>query len=270
MPYSLKKAAKLMAENLEAAIQIAKNVARLDEILVAPVEEKYRTFVLEEKTQSCAEISPLEVTGTYHPDYQGMTWEKFLYKGKRMEANLQLLKHNPDYYVTNSIKTPVMSYIRINNQLFIRDDGNHRTAIARLLFALIGDVSRPLKGVYLTEITIDRNLCHEYERFCKLVRALNPEYPPVIRVFRRPVQRIDAVEITDIAVTKYEVCIEIISGDQVYYINQVDTEKLRHLCTGIKLYLDFLKKPLIRRLLSREPEVTPADWKIFLKNITRK
>ena len=267
MPYSLKKAAKLMAENLETAIQITKNIARLDEILAAPVEEKYRTFVLEEKTQSCAEISPLEVTGTYHPDYQGMTWEKFLYKGKRMEANLQLLKHNPDYYITNGIKTPVMSYIRINNQLFIRDDGNHRTAIARLLFALIGDVNRPLKGVYLTEITIDRNLCHEYERFCKLVRALNPENSPLIRVFRKPIQRIDAVEVTDTAITRYEVCIEIAAKDQIYYIYQATSEKLRHFCKGVELYLDFLRKPVLKRFFSRKPKITPPDWEAFVKHI---
>jgi hypothetical protein len=261
-----KEAARLIADNLPEAISLAKEKAKLDEVIIPPAGKEERLFVVEEKTYPYGKISPLEVVGTYHPDYQGLTWEEFLYKGKRMKLNFDLLKHNPDYYFSDEMKLPLMSFIRINGKLFVRDDGNHRTAIARLLFALTGEPERLLQGVLLVEIRIDIPLYEEYKRFVSLLKELNPKIPPVVHVYRISTERVDAVRVKDVAVTRYEIGLEVILGGQMYKISSLTPQKLRVFSDGVEKFIEFKKLPFWKRLFKKVPDVdTPDDWKSFLR-----
>lgn len=85
-------------------------------------------------------VNIFEVVGTADPDYIGATWIIMLRLGQRMRSrNLPLLQENPAYYfnVTED-KSPEMNYTRINDKLYISGEGNHRTSIAKALFAFLG------------------------------------------------------------------------------------------------------------------------------------
>jgi hypothetical protein len=263
-----KEAACLIADNLPEAISLAKEKAKLNEVIIPPAGKEERLFVVEEKTYPYGKISPLEVVGTYHPDYQGLTWEEFLYKGKRMKLNFDLLKHNPDYYFSDEIKLPLMSFIRINGRLFVRDDGNHRTAIARLLFTLIGEPERPLQGVLLVEIRIDTSLYEEYKKFVSLLKELNPKIPPVVHVYRVSTERVDAVEVKDVAITRYEIGLEVMLKGQMYKISNLTPQKLRVFSDGVKKFIEFKKLPFWKRLFKQKLKIDgPEDWKDFLRTV---
>jgi len=56
-----------------------------------------------------------------------------------MELNLSLLRENPDYYFEAKKKEPPIYYKSIDGgDLYIGEDGNHRTCIAKALFYLEG------------------------------------------------------------------------------------------------------------------------------------
>jgi hypothetical protein len=187
-----------------------------------------------------------------------------------MKLNFDLLKHNPDYYFSDEMKLPLMSFIRINGRLFVRDDGNHRTAIARLLFALTEEPERPLQGVLLVEIKIDTLLYTEYKQFISLLKKLNPRIPPVVHVFRVSTERMDAVGVKDVAITRYKISLEIILGGQMYKVSDLTLQKIRILSDGVKKFIEFKKLPFWKRLFKKVPDVdTPDDWKSFLRAAMR-
>ena len=88
------------------------------------------------KDKSMADL--FEIEGTGHPDYQGLSWIDMLIKGKRMPHNLMMLRTNPDYYFKGDVLEPRITYVRINDKLYVHYDGNHRTAIAKVLFYFLG------------------------------------------------------------------------------------------------------------------------------------
>jgi len=93
------------------------------------------SFIQEHIWENEVSLNVFLVTGTRHPDYQGMTWLDFLHQGKRMPQNLRLLEENPHYYRNLEKKLPVMSYIQIDGgDYYVDADGNHRTCLARCLF----------------------------------------------------------------------------------------------------------------------------------------
>lgn len=47
-------------------------------------------FVAVHEWQACGDINVFAVTGTRHPDYQGLTWLEFLAQGRRMPLNHRL------------------------------------------------------------------------------------------------------------------------------------------------------------------------------------
>ena len=83
-------------------------------------------------------VNVFDVIGTAHPNYIGLTWIDILKAGIRMHINLPLLKQNPIYYFEQTTKIPDMHYTKINNKLYISGEGNHRTAIAKVLFSFTG------------------------------------------------------------------------------------------------------------------------------------
>jgi hypothetical protein len=56
-----------------------------------------------------------------------------------MGLNLSLQESNPGYYLDDAVKQPTMYFVAIDDdKLFVNGDGNHRTAIARFMFAESG------------------------------------------------------------------------------------------------------------------------------------
>ena len=78
-----------------------------------------------------------------------------LEKGKRMAGNLAELFANPGYYFLSEKKLPSMSYIRVDQSLYVDNDGNHRTCIARFFTGLL-EKPQILKGVEVTDLVIDK------------------------------------------------------------------------------------------------------------------
>lgn len=109
-----------------------------------------------------ASINVLRVVGTQHPDYAGKTWLELLKFGKRMRSNLPLYSSNPGYYYEAKKKQPSMYYLSIDGgNLYVGDDGNHRTCIARFDFYLKGLTA--LHGVNVSDYRIDWEMKKLYD-----------------------------------------------------------------------------------------------------------
>ncbi len=118
-------------------------------------------------------INVYRVVGTQHPDYAGRSWSWFLEGGKRMEHNLALLERNPGYYANTEPKRPSMYYVSMDGtDWYVGADGNHRTCIARFLFAETGRTM--LHGVHLTDYRFDHELHRLYHRLRELAFMADP------------------------------------------------------------------------------------------------
>jgi hypothetical protein len=100
-------------------------------------------------------INVFSVIGTRNSSYFDWSWHKFLHEGKRMKSeNLPLFESNPAYYDSAEIKLPTMSFITYDGaKLYVDNDGNHRTCIARFGFARQGKTQ--LAGVSVTRLEVD-------------------------------------------------------------------------------------------------------------------
>ncbi|MBI3755298.1 MAG: conjugal transfer protein TraF [Deltaproteobacteria bacterium] len=137
--------------------------------------QKLWPFVKEHYWHSNASVNVFRVVGTQHPDYAGFTWVEFLEKGKRMGLNLKLQEENPGYYYETRNKEPVMYYNSIDGgDLYIGDDGNHRTCIARAVFYLKGDSI--LHGVTVNDYRIDWRLRDIYDRLLQIIEEKKLSY----------------------------------------------------------------------------------------------
>ena len=130
-------------------------------------EWEIRDFVILEQVIPDADVEIDRVVGTAHPDYQGLYWSEMLLKGKRMHINLPLLEENPGYYFEREQKLPIMEYLDIDGKIYVSGDGNHRTAIAKVLFHLLG--IKVFGKVYLKRWLVDRRALSLYRE------ALNSE-----------------------------------------------------------------------------------------------
>lgn len=123
-----------------------------------------------------ASLNLLDVCGTTHPDYAGMTWREFLAKGRRMEGNLLAFRHNPAYYTEALQRLPSMYFHKIDGKTFVAEDGNHRTCIGR--FYLYAQESPYIHGVNLVETVVDWHFLALYRRLLTVQPAgwkLSPE-----------------------------------------------------------------------------------------------
>lgn len=158
-----------IAGNTEAFIR---RVQESDSVLNNTIEpfpeniEDLRRFAVTAYWSNAQIVNVFEVVGTAHADYIGATWIAMLRLGKRMQAiNLPLLRENPGYYFDLSAKEPEMHYARINGRLFISGEGNHRTAIAKALFAFLGEQN--FGAVKYEELWVDEEamrLCGEAQQ----------------------------------------------------------------------------------------------------------
>ncbi len=136
---------------------------------------------------STESVNVFQVVGTAHPDYVGATWIDILKLGKRMPLNLGLLAENPIYYFESKKKEPDMHYTKINDKIYISREGNHRTAIAKVLFYYTGDSI--LHGIDFQEYKIDFTLKENFE---KLKDILFAKFPHIeAKIERKTVKRED-------------------------------------------------------------------------------
>ena len=118
--------------------------------------QRLQVFVKERLWENEVPINVFRVAGTRHPDYQGLTWEEFLHRGKRMDLNLRLLEENPGYYRAPEKKLPAMSYLQIDGgDYYVDADGNHRTCLAKMLFHFTGGALLP--GVEVNRYRLDHD-----------------------------------------------------------------------------------------------------------------
>ncbi len=146
---------KLFSEGLPSFA--GERLKRLDEVFT----QTKRLFVQEHRRMDGATIDLNEVAGTMHPDYGGLTWKELLDRGRRMHINLPLYLENPHYYYERDKKNPTMYYLRVldgenDEDLYIGEDGNHRTCIGKFELARKGNTM--FYGVVVDEYRIDMDL----------------------------------------------------------------------------------------------------------------
>jgi len=148
-------------------------------------------YVVEEQRHGSASVNVFRVVGTRHPDYARESWLYLLNNGKRMEHNLSLFSTNPAYYLETCPKVPYMQYISIDGgDLYIGDEGNHRTTLARFAFYKNGLTT--LHGITCLDFRIDwamKELCDEVTETIEKKRL-----PIYLSVFRKHIERRDATD----------------------------------------------------------------------------
>lgn len=183
----LEKPHLLIANNTDDVIAwIKKQNCLLNETIEPYPEisslEKFVTYHYWSNSES---VNVFQVKGTTCSDYVGVTWIDMLRSGKKMPHNFLFLVENPDYYFQKTKKEPVMHYTKINDKIFISGEGNHRTAIAKVLFYCTGDAI--LHGVEYNEYQIDFKLKELYEKTKSLLFRKFPhiEIIPENRILKR-------------------------------------------------------------------------------------
>jgi hypothetical protein len=114
--------------------------------------EKYKNFMTYTH-QFNQNILLRSIVGTAHPDYGDKeTWLSMLFNGKRMEKNLSQYLENPKFY-ENPNRPGKLSYCTLNgSDLYYIENGNHRSTIAKFIFAKAPD--KYIEGVDVTHYTI--------------------------------------------------------------------------------------------------------------------
>lgn len=148
-------------------------------------------FIVQEQRHGSTSVNVFNVIGTKHHDYAGKTWLNLLENGRRMHENLPLFEENPGYYLETATKAPYMHLISIDGgSLYIGEEGNHRTCIARFFF-LTRSMSI-LHGVSWQDFRIDwhfKELCDELKSKAERLRL-----PISIDVYREMLERRDAAD----------------------------------------------------------------------------
>ena len=148
-----------------------------------------RNFIVQDETHESASINVFKVVGTKHPDYAGRTWLDLLVKGKRMEHNLKRFIENPSYYLEGNIKEPYIHYISYDGDaIYIGDEGNHRTCIARFFFHAAGKTI--MHGVRLNNFTVDWAFKDLYDKAISYISSR--KLPIYISMQSKVIERNDA------------------------------------------------------------------------------
>jgi len=148
--------------------------------------EAYKAFITQEDWFERASIEVQKIVGTKHPSYIGMTWLEFLQKGRRMKLNHQLFDQTPEYYLTEEMKWPKMSFIEVDGQFYVDDDGNHRSCIAKFYFEKLG--RKQLHGVEVRRYKVKWNALKAYSRLSKRLESMGKV---VVKLNRELIRRED-------------------------------------------------------------------------------
>ena len=187
------KAAPLIRDIVENTEAFIRQVQESDSVLNNTIEpypdlnyvQQLKQFALSYYWTGSKIVNIFEVVGTAHPDYIGATWITMLRLGKRMRSiNLPLLQENPAYYfkVTDA-KLPEMNYTRINDKLYISGEGNHRTAIAKALFAFLG--LQNFGAVKYEEYQVDEEALSLYTEASQILAHKAIQIQPLSKNYKR-------------------------------------------------------------------------------------
>lgn len=210
-----------------------------------PEPESFRNYIVTEYWSDSESVNVFQITGTSCSDYDcGISWIDMLRFGKKMSFTLELLKKNPYYYFDTAKKIPDMHFTRINDRIYISGDGNHRTAIAKVLFYYTGNTM--LHGIDFTEYQVDFELKYLFE---ELERVLYQKLPYVkAEVIRKCVKREDTAGWKK---DYYEVEVKLINyrNGKEFKIKREQKDLLRKLIDEID-GLSFWKKIFKNRLVA--------------------
>lgn len=93
-------------------------------------KDEFEEFIIEDGFHIEPELDYTKIVGTQHPDYAENSWLDLFRYGKRMHINLPLFMENPEYYIEEGMKIPVMSFMKEEDGYYVYHDGNHRSCIA--------------------------------------------------------------------------------------------------------------------------------------------
>jgi hypothetical protein len=124
-------------------------------------------FVVQENRKEKQTVNLSKVVGTHHQTYAGnMTWRELLNSGQRMQGPdgwISKVDKNPKLFSESSMPYHDIHYGTVDGEnYYIIGEGNHRTTIAKFLFALQG-VEPLLQGVTTTTYTVDWKACEAHE-----------------------------------------------------------------------------------------------------------
>lgn len=153
-----------------------------------PDLEKVEKFITYHYFSNSESVNVFDVVGSTCKDYQGFTWLSMLNMGKKMSHKLSLLASNPWYYFEQKKKEPEMHYTKINDEIYISGQGNHRTAICKVPFYYTEHMI--IHGITYEEYRVDFDLINE---FSKLNALLFKKFPHIeIKTIRNHTKREDA------------------------------------------------------------------------------
>jgi len=168
------KVQKLINEIVNDTEVFIARVQASDSVLNNTIEPSPDLDILKKFAVSCywtgeKIVNVFEVVGTADPDYVGVTWITMLRLGKRMRSiSLPLLQDSPEYYFSLADKSPDIRYTRINGKLYISGEGNHRTSIAKALFAFLG--LQNFGAVKYEEYQVDEEALNIYQEVRGVIR----------------------------------------------------------------------------------------------------
>jgi len=154
-------------------------------ILPMPDFSEIEKFALYHYWSYSESVNVFLVVGTDHSEFHGMSWIDLLNTDKKMQANLSLLMSNPDYYFSTDKKIPDIHFVKIDDEIYVSEDGNLRTAIAKVLFYFKNN--SVLHGIDYNEFRFDHEMFNLFEELKTLIaeRRLPMEVIPVKKTVKR-------------------------------------------------------------------------------------
>ena len=190
-------------------------------------------FIVQDEKHESASINVFKVVGTKHPNYAGGTWLDLLENGRRMDHNLKRFIENPGYYLENRTKEPYMHYVSFDgDEIYIGEEGNHRTCIARLFFHSEG--STILHGVRLETFTIDWAFKNLFDNISAFITTRKLSI--YLSLQNKIVERKDAA---NWKMDTYQILVKVRRSSKVYELNYTDLQDL----------FQNLQKPLWKRIV---------------------
>ena len=168
-----------------AKIKQQKDCLLNNPILPMPDFSELLKFAVYHYWSYCESVNVFLVVGTDYSKFQGMSWIDLLNTDKKMQANLRLLMSNPDYYFSTDKKIPDIYFVKIDDEIYVSEDGNLRTAIAKVLFYFTGN--SVLHGIDYNEFRFDHEMFNLFEELKILIaeRRLPMEVIPVKKTVKR-------------------------------------------------------------------------------------
>lgn len=126
--------------------------------------------------QRCTQVDLKKVRGVSHPTFGDFSWVQALQEGKRSELNLELLRYNPGYYLSEVPKD--IFFTALGDDVYV-SGGVHRAVIARFFYHHNQHMLEGrswLAGVRLEQHEVDTEAQDLVERVRSLLAAQAPDH----------------------------------------------------------------------------------------------